>query len=57
MAVNPLFICPKGKDSRSNNGKRWGNRFIDKRDLIRYKEELVIIGEFLFPIEISTTML
>jgi len=57
MAVNPLFICPKEKDSRSNNGKRWGNRFIDKRDLIRYKEELVIIGEFLFPIEISTTML
>jgi len=50
-------MCPKGKDSRSNNGKRWGNKFVDKRDLVSYNEELVIRGEFLFPIEISTTML
>ena len=39
------------KDSRSSNGKRWGNKFIDKRSWKSYNEELVMRGEFLLPID------
>ena len=46
-AVNSLSMCPK--DSR-NNGKRWGDEFIDKRNWKSYNEELVIRGELLLPI-------
>jgi len=42
---------PKEKDSRNNNNKRWGNRFIDKRNWKSYNEELVVRGEFLLPID------
>ena len=42
---------PKEKDSRNNNSKRWGNRFIDKRNWKSYNEELVVRGEFLLPID------
>ncbi len=45
-------MCPKEKDSRNNNSKRWGNKFIDKRNWKSYNEELVIRGEFLLPIDI-----
>jgi len=38
---------PKEKDSRSNNGKRWGNKFIRRRDWASYNEELVVKSEFL----------
>jgi len=41
----------KEKDSRNNNNKRWGNKFIDKRNWKSYNEELVIRGEFLLPID------
>jgi len=41
----------KEKDSRNNNGKRWGNKFIDKRNWKSYNEELVMRGEFLLPID------
>ena len=41
-------MCPKEKDSHSN-GKRWGNKFIDKRNWKSYNEELVVRGEFLLP--------
>ncbi|NAY82594.1 MAG: hypothetical protein GU362_06975 [Thaumarchaeota archaeon] len=44
-------MCPKEKDSRNNNNKRWGNKFIDKRNWKSYNEELVIRGEFLLPID------
>jgi len=44
-------MCPKEKDSRNNNGKRWGNRFIDKRNSKSYNEELLMRGEFLLPID------
>jgi len=33
------------------------NKFVDKRDLVSYNEELVIRGELLFLIEIFTIML
>ena len=40
------------KDSRNNNNnKRWGNKFIDKRNWKSYNEELVMRGEFLLPID------
>jgi len=39
------------KDSRNNNSKRWGNKFIDKRNWKSYNEELVVRGEFLLPID------
>jgi len=39
------------KDSRNNNNKRWGNKFIDKRNWKIYNEELVVRGEFLLPID------
>ena len=39
------------KDSRNNNNKRWGNKFIDKRNWKIYNEELVMRGEFLLPID------
>ena len=42
-------MCPK--DSRNNNNKRWGNKFIDKRNWKSYNEELVVRGEFLLPID------
>ena len=42
---------PKEKDSRNNNNKRWGNKFIDKRNWKSYNEELVVRGEFLLPID------
>jgi hypothetical protein len=29
------------KDSRNNNNKRWGNKFVDKRNWKSYNEELV----------------
>ena len=32
------------KDSRNNNNKRWGNKFIDKRNWKSYNEELNIIN-------------
>jgi len=38
------------KDSRSNNGKRGGTKFVDKRNWKSYNEELVMRGEFLLPI-------
>jgi len=44
-------MCPKEKDSRNNNSKRWGNKFIDKRNWKSYNEELVMRGEFLLPID------
>jgi len=37
---------PKEKDSRNNNNKRWGNKFIDKRNWKSYNEELVMRGDF-----------
>ena len=39
------------KDSRNNNNKRWGNKFVDKRNWKSYNEELVVRGEFLLPID------
>ena len=39
------------KDSRNNNSKRWGNKFVDKRNWKIYNEELVVRGEFLLPID------
>ena len=42
-------MCPK--DSRNNNNKRWGNKFVDKRNWKSYNEELVMRGEFLLPID------
>ena len=50
-AVNSLLMNSKEKDSRNNNNKRWGNKFIDKRNWKSYNEELVIRGEFLLPID------
>jgi hypothetical protein len=44
-------MCTKEKDSRNNNNKRWGNKFIDKRNWKSYNEELVVRGEFLLPID------
>ena len=41
----------KEKDSRNDNGKRWGNKFVDKRNWKSYNEELVMRGEFLLPID------
>ncbi|MFP3133669.1 MAG: hypothetical protein RXR19_06240 [Nitrososphaeria archaeon] len=42
-------MCPKEKDSRNN--KMMGNKFIDKRNWVKYNEELVMRGEFLLPID------
>ena len=42
-------MCPK--DSRNNNNKRWGNKFIDKRNWKSYNEELGIRCEFLLSID------
>jgi len=39
------------KDSRKNNNKRWGNKFINKRNWKSYNEELVMRGEFLLSID------
>jgi len=39
------------KDSRNNNNKRWGNKFINKRNWKSYNEELVMRGEFLLSID------
>jgi len=39
------------KDSRNNNNKRWGNKFVEKRNWKIYNEELVVRGEFLLPID------
>jgi len=44
-------MLTKEKDSRSNNDKRWGNKFVDKRNWESYNEELVMRGEFLLPID------
>lgn len=35
------------KPKHKNNGKRWGPKFVDKRDWLKYNEELVVRGEFL----------
>jgi len=35
---------PRGKDSRNNNRKRWGNKFIDRRNWKIYNEELARIS-------------
>jgi hypothetical protein len=43
-------MCPKGKDNSNNNRKRWGNKFVDKRNWKSYNEELVVRSEFLLPI-------
>lgn len=38
------------KGSHSNNGRRWGDEFIDERSWKSFNEGLVIRGEFLLPI-------
>jgi len=38
------------KGSHSNNGRRWGDEFIDKRSRKSFNEGLVIRGELLLPI-------
>jgi len=38
------------KGSHSNNGKRWGDEFIDERSWKSFNEGLVIRGELLLPI-------
>ena len=44
-------MSTKEKDSRNNNSKRWGNKFVDKRNSKSYNEELVLRGEFSLPID------
>jgi len=44
-------MCPKEKDSRNNNRKRWGNKFVDNGNWKSYNEELLMRGEFLLPID------
>jgi hypothetical protein len=39
------------KDSRNNNGKRGGTKFVDKRNWKSCNKELVIRGEFSLPID------
>ncbi|MGC9144706.1 MAG: hypothetical protein ACP5GS_01115 [Nitrososphaeria archaeon] len=39
------------ENSRNNNNKRWGNKFIDRRDWAKYNEQLAVRGEFLLPVE------
>jgi len=39
---------PKEKDSRNNNSKRWGNKFIDKRNWKSYNEEFNLTLKFIY---------